>query len=207
MNLRRIFFILFALGALLTAGSAFIAATPANAQVDAGLAEVGQTVKLSSTDPRTIAVRIINIGLGVIGIVLVALILYAGFIWMTSAGEPDKVGKAKKILINAVIGLVIILSAWAITRFVIERLLQATQEGGGVTGTGSGYTGGLGGSTGTSFRVKSITPQGATPLKPRNVEVKIIFTKNVDEASAGAIAVIKTAVPRSAVRSRSTGRS
>lgn len=191
MNLRRIFFILFALGALLTAGSAFIAATPANAQVDAGLAEVGQTVKLSSTDPRTIAVRIINIALGVIGIVLVALILYAGFIWMTSAGEPDKVGKAKKILINAVIGLVIILSAWAITRFVIERLLQATQEGGGVTGTGSGYTGGLGGSTGTSFRVKSITPQGATPLKPRNVEVKIIFTKNVDEASAGAIAVIK----------------
>lgn len=191
MNLRRLLFILFALGSLLTAGSAFIGAPPAQAQVNTGLAEVGQTVKLPSTDPRIIAVNIINIALGVIGIILVALILYAGFLWMTSAGEADKVEKAKKIIINAVIGLVIILSAWAITRFVIERLLQATQEGGGVGGTGTGYSGGFGGGTGTSFRVKSITPQGDSPLKPRNVEVKIVFTKPVDENSAGAIVVIK----------------
>jgi len=191
MNLRRLLFILFALGSILTAGSAFLGTQTASAQVDTGLSQVGQTVKLPSTDPRVIAVRIINIALGVIGIVLVVLVLYAGFLWMTAGGDGEKVNKAKKVLTNAVIGLVIVLSAWAITRFIISSLLQATQEGGGVSGTGTGYSGGFGGGAGTSFRIKSITPQGATPLKPRNVEVKIVFTKNVDEASASAIAVLK----------------
>jgi cysteine-rich repeat protein len=192
MNLRRFLPILLVLGPVIALGLAAFWVDPALAQVDTGLAEVGETVKLSSTDPRIIVTRIINVALGLVGIVLVVLVLYAGFLWMTSGGEADKVEKAKKILINALIGLAIVLSAWAITRFVIERLLSATQEGGGVGGTGTGYTGGLGGGAGgTSFKVKSITPQGETPLKPRNVEVKIVFTKNVDANSASAIVVLK----------------
>ncbi len=192
MNLRRTIFALGMLGTALLTGAALFLATPVSAQVDTGLQEVGQTVKLSSTDPRVIVTNIINWALGLIGIVLVVLILYAGFLWMTSGGEADKIEKAKKIITNAIIGLVIILSAWGITRYVINALLQATQEGGGVGGTGgSGYVSGFGGGAGTSFRVKSITPQGDTPAKPRNSVVKIVFTKSVDEASAAAIAVIK----------------
>lgn len=166
---------------------------PASAQVTTGLQQVGETIKLPSTDPRIIAARIINVALGLIGIVLVVLILYGGFVYMTSGGAEDKIATAKKIITNAIIGLVIILSAWAITRFVIERLLSATQEGGGgvVTGTGGGGLGGgfAGGGGAEAFRVKSINPTGSVSI--RNVQVKVVFNKAVDPASTSAVVVMK----------------
>lgn len=70
---------------------------------------------------ETIA-RIVQVILGVLGILVVLLILYAGFIWMTAAGDPAKIQKAKKIIINAVIGLIIIFSAFAIVSFIISQL-------------------------------------------------------------------------------------
>ncbi|MDQ7815135.1 MAG: Ig-like domain-containing protein [Patescibacteria group bacterium] len=189
----KILFVTVLLGLALSIGGVVFTALPVQAQVDTGLQEVGQTVKLASTDPRTIAANIINIALGLVGIVLVGLILYGGFLYMTSGGESAKVDKAKKVITNAIIGLIIVLSAWAITRYVIEKLLQATQEGGGVGGGGSsGYTGGFGGGTGSaSFKIVSITPQGSDPAKPRNTEVKILLTKAVDEATASAVTVVK----------------
>jgi len=60
--------------------------------------------------------------LAFLGVVAVVIILYAGFMWMTAGGNDEKVGKAKKILIAGVIGMVIILLAYAIATFVIERL-------------------------------------------------------------------------------------
>lgn len=91
---------------------------------------------LSSTDPRTIIGRIINIGLGFLGVIAVGLIIYAGFLWTTSGGSEDKIDTAKKILRNSIIGLVIILSSWAIATFIISRLYGAT------TGTGVGCNNG-----------------------------------------------------------------
>ncbi|HQA63804.1 MAG TPA: hypothetical protein PK085_01705, partial [bacterium] len=70
---------------------------------------------------ETIA-RIVQVILGFLGILAVLLILYAGFIWMTAAGDPAKIDKAKKIIINAVIGLIIIFSAFAIVSFIINQL-------------------------------------------------------------------------------------
>ncbi len=100
---------------------------------DFGLAEVesGLGGSLSSDDPRTIAGRIINVLLGFLGVIALGLIIYAGFLWMTSGGEEDKISKAKKLLVSAVIGLAIILASWAIATFVINRLSDATQGGGG----------------------------------------------------------------------------
>lgn len=86
------------------------------------------------TDLRTIIARIINFALGFLGIVAVGLILYGGFLWMTAAGDEDKVEQAKKLLKNAVIGLIIILASWAIATFLITRL------GGVIGGSGSGCT-------------------------------------------------------------------
>lgn len=74
-----------------------------------------------------IATGIIRVVLGLLGILVLGLILYAGFMWMTSAGNEERVATAKRILSNAVIGLVIILSAFAITQFVISRLSDAIQ--------------------------------------------------------------------------------
>lgn len=74
---------------------------------------------------ETIA-SIINTILGLLGIVAVVLILYAGFLWMTAAGNDEKITQAKKIMQAGIIGLVIIFSAYAIARFVLERIITAT---------------------------------------------------------------------------------
>lgn len=71
---------------------------------------------------------IIKTILGLVGVVVVILIVYAGFRWMTAGGNKEHVTKAKDIMIQAVIGLAITLSAYAITDFVISRLIEASQS-------------------------------------------------------------------------------
>lgn len=56
--------------------------------------------------------------LGFTGIIFFVLVVYGGLLWMTSAGNEDSVAKAKKILTAAIIGLIIVMSAYAITRFI-----------------------------------------------------------------------------------------
>lgn len=75
--------------------------------------------------PVTVAVRIINIAFSLVGIIFLGLAVYAGFLWMTSAGGDD-IDKAKKILRHAVIGLAVLLAAYSITAFILPALLRAT---------------------------------------------------------------------------------
>jgi len=93
-----------------------------------GLNEVssGLNNTLSETDPREVVGRIINVVLGFLGVIAVGIILLGGFKWMTGGGNEDKVGEAKKLLGAGVIGLVIILSAWAVATFVINSIYTAT---------------------------------------------------------------------------------
>ena len=70
--------------------------------------------------------QIIQVVLSILGVVLIVLIIYAGFLWMTAAGNEDKISKAKKTIVAAVIGLAIVLSAYLITAFVISQLIEAT---------------------------------------------------------------------------------
>lgn len=70
-------------------------------------------------DPRDIAVDIVKYLMTFLGIIAVVVILLGGFKWMTAAGNEDKVAEAKKLIIAGVIGLIIILSAFAIVTFVI----------------------------------------------------------------------------------------
>lgn len=66
--------------------------------------------------------RIIRVVLSIVGVILVIIVVYAGFLWMTAGGNDDQVKKAKSWLTNAVIGLVITLAAYSITAFVIDRI-------------------------------------------------------------------------------------
>ena len=81
---------------------------------------------LGERDPRGIAASVINIVLGFLGIIAVGLILYAGFKWMTAGGSEDKITEARKLLFAGVIGLIIILAAFAIANFVLTQLIRAT---------------------------------------------------------------------------------
>lgn len=73
--------------------------------------------------------KLINVGLGFLGIVFLVLMLYAGFLWMTAQGDDKKVGKAKDMIFQAIIGLIIIVAAYAISNFVLGSLLNATNQG------------------------------------------------------------------------------
>jgi cysteine-rich repeat protein len=184
---RRYLPVLFAV----TAGT--LVAAAAYAQVNTGLGEVSNT-GLGTTDIRVMVGRVINAFLGLSATVLVCLIIYAGFLWMTAGGAPEKIEKAKKIIMDAVIGLAIVLMSFAIATFVIRAL--GISMGGSGSGTGDSNcpsgnctTGGcsLGNCGGkTSFRVSGYIPSGAGPSGAgwaRNLPIKIVFNGEVDAAS------------------------
>lgn len=97
------------------------------AGVNLGLTdELGRELGLGTTDVRVTIARIINVFMGLLGIIAVVIILYGGFMWMTAAGNEERVDKARKMIVAGVIGLAIILSAYAIARFVVNSLVNAT---------------------------------------------------------------------------------
>jgi len=77
----------------------------------------------AARDPRAITSNIIRSVLSVIGILFICLILYAGFLWMTAGGNEEKVTKAKKLMYQSVIGLLIILTAYVVTVFIFNVAL------------------------------------------------------------------------------------
>lgn len=93
--------------------------------LDVGI-DYGTITGLGTKDLRETVASIINVALGLLGIVAVVIILAGGFTWMTAAGNEENVDKAKKMIFAGIIGLAIILSAYAIARFVITSLVNAT---------------------------------------------------------------------------------
>lgn len=69
--------------------------------------------------------NIIRAALSLTGTIFLVLIIYAGFIWMTAGGNEEKIRKAKLVIQSAVIGLIIILSSYSITNFVVGSLSRA----------------------------------------------------------------------------------
>ncbi|MFH1187266.1 MAG: hypothetical protein V1688_00200 [bacterium] len=67
--------------------------------------------------------------LSFLGVIFICLIIYAGFLWMTASGDSEQITKAKGILINAIIGVIIVLSAYIITSYIFTRLGSATGTG------------------------------------------------------------------------------
>jgi len=95
---------------------------------DLGVNAIQGSIKLGSGDIRQTAARIINVALGFLGIIAVVIVLLGGFKYMIAGGNEEKTSEARKLIVSGIIGLAIILSAWAITSFVISRLVSATQD-------------------------------------------------------------------------------
>jgi len=66
---------------------------------------------------------VVGAGLAFIGVLFFILIIYGGLLWMTARGNETQVEKAKNLIQSAVIGLVIVLAAYAITAYISELLL------------------------------------------------------------------------------------
>ena len=86
----------------------------------------GTAIGLGTRDIRATIASIINVLMGLLGIVAIVIILVGGFQWMTAMGDEEKVKKARRLLFQGVIGLVIVLSAYAIANFVVGSILNAT---------------------------------------------------------------------------------
>ncbi|MBT3689760.1 hypothetical protein HOE31_00605 [bacterium] len=97
------------------------------AQVDAdfGLGYPAAT-GLGTNDLKDTIIAVLNVLLGFLGIIAVIVILLGGFKWMTAAGNEDKVAEAKKLLGAGIVGIIIILSAYAIATYVITQIQTST---------------------------------------------------------------------------------
>ncbi len=83
------------------------------------------------TDPTTasaprIVGLIINALLSITGIIFIILTVFAGYNWMTSEGNEEKIKKSIATLRAAILGLIITLSAWTLWNFIFDRLILGT---------------------------------------------------------------------------------
>ncbi|MFA5359825.1 MAG: hypothetical protein WC349_02595 [Patescibacteria group bacterium] len=88
------------------------------------LKEVGGGSYITDTvSVGSLVATVIQAALGLLGLIFLVLIIYAGYNWMIARGEEEKVTKAKDTLTRAVIGLIIVVGAYAISYFVIDNLI------------------------------------------------------------------------------------
>ncbi len=80
------------------------------------------------TSLATIIGKAVNAILGFLGVLLILYIIWAGWTWMSAGGDDKKVATAQTRIKNAVIGMIIIFAAYAITNFVISNLNTVTGQ-------------------------------------------------------------------------------
>jgi hypothetical protein len=178
-KIKNLIIIIYILAAVLTAVNFVLAQSGADTLLHGGMEnQVGNAIGLSAQDPRIIIAKIIRIFIGFLGIIAVGLIMYAGWLWMTSEGNEEQITKAKRVLKNAVIGLIIILLSFGIVTFILNKFLAATGVGGPGPGGGppapvTGF-GALGACT-----VESVYPEPNQENVPRNTSIVVTFKEEV----------------------------
>ena len=191
-KLGKILFAFISLGSLLAFN--FALAQTTGDQTGSFFAE---QIGLVSGDPRVIIASVIRIALGFLGIISVILIIYGGWMYMISEGDSEKVNKAKRIIINAIIGLLIIVSAFAITSFILNSLNQGGGNlGGGSCSISADCPSGLtccsgtcqsqcavipGGCLGSNcaFGISGVAPVRSSTNNVRNSRIKIFFNRGL----------------------------
>jgi len=94
----------------------------------------------SETNLATFIGDVIAVLLGVLGVLTLLIMVYAGVLWMTAGGNKDQVDKAKAWLTNGAIGVAIIIFAYAISAYVVATLTAAGSGAAGSTEDDSSWT-------------------------------------------------------------------
>lgn len=101
------------------------------ADINKNLQSAGTATGYDITNDYTVIVgRIIKTALSVVGVLFTLLMVYGGFLWMTAetgAGR-NQLDKAKKVFVYSIIGLIVIIAAYAITSFVVSSIESASQR-------------------------------------------------------------------------------
>ena len=93
---------------------------------DVFTAEAAGYEDVTGTSMLKLVQSVINVFLSLIGVILLTYLLYAGYNWMTAQGDEEKVTKAKETIQRAIIGIIIIIAAYAISIFVMSKLEVGT---------------------------------------------------------------------------------
>lgn len=76
--------------------------------------------------PRWITM-LVNILASVAGIVAVFFLIFSGYKYVTAGGDAEAAGAARTGILNAILGLVVILAAWALVRWLLQRLVGTSE--------------------------------------------------------------------------------
>ncbi len=82
----------------------------------------------SEKTPEQITLSVIGIVLALLGLGFLVLIIISGIQWMTSGGNEEKISTARKNIINATIGLAIVLLSYVISSFIFENIQKAAED-------------------------------------------------------------------------------
>lgn len=99
--------------------------SPGDALDQAGQAANYRTEEANSTPFVALAQAvgsIISILFALLGVIFLILMVYAGWLWLMAGGSEEQVSRAKALIRQSVIGIVIIVGAYALTYFVLEQL-------------------------------------------------------------------------------------
>ena len=103
----------------------FLLLTPFVSYSQYGLDEAAGAAGLSRrSDIKILIGDILSTVIAFIGVIFLILTIYGGFLWMTSGGDSEKAKKGAGFIKSGVIGVIIIMSAYAITKFVFSELIK-----------------------------------------------------------------------------------
>ncbi len=116
------------------------------AQVDLSQTQgVAASAGLGTADGKVVIGNVIKIALGFLGLIGLVIVLIAGFKWMTSAGNEEKIKSAKKMLMAGLTGMLIILFSYVIVNFIINKVQEGgNNPGGSNQDQNNDYLGGFG---------------------------------------------------------------
>ncbi len=102
--------------------------------------DTGSSSELNKSLPRAVG-NVISVFIAFIGVILLVIMVYAGFLWLTAGGKEDQIKKAKQYIINGIIGLIIALGAFILTSFVITQVTNALNQSAEPASTSTGNQG------------------------------------------------------------------
>jgi len=77
--------------------------------------------------PEVVAGKVIGVVMGFLGVVFFILMVYGGWVWLLARGNDEKVTQAKDTIKHAIIGLLIVFAAYALSAFVVTSIVGITK--------------------------------------------------------------------------------
>ncbi|MCX6797944.1 MAG: pilin [Candidatus Falkowbacteria bacterium] len=122
LTCKKIILAIFLFGLL--AGPGLLQAASYNFGDNSGLNSTASSSGFDQTkkNPENFIQPIITAILSLIGVLFLGLAIFGGIKWMTAKGNDQQLEQAKQILTNAIVGLIVVAAAYAISYFVLKSI-------------------------------------------------------------------------------------